>query len=521
MSVLRTSLTGQQREVEERLRTVCLLLCGLAVVAAGLYYLKAILIPLVLAVSLMYILQPLIDFLTRRPLLCCGRRCCVQRPNLDGVPACLRPVAESCLLVRLPYWLAVCVALVVAYSVRTFSSKATEYTARVQLLARTLVSWLDDMQISWQHYMTSPRGSLAHANATAAAPLIDPARIEELAKKVPVGDMILSVLTSLVDVLSNLFLVLLFTVYLLLGSSPNHDAPGFGLLDDNERPAHDAGASSSCASSRVAPAPPERRNSAFGVSTSAHGDAAIRSYLKSKIGVSILVGLATAVSLAALGVDLWLVFGLLGFWLNFVPTVGTLVAVLLPMPVVLLDERFGPVQVVLALALPLAAHGFAGNVLEPMLFGSTLRLHPVVVLLSLMTWAALWGVTGMVLAVPITAVLRIRLAHIDSPTTQYLADLLAGGPEPGRPGAPGGGGGGGGAREGVEPVSELELARVALDAGATPNPRLRPAIPPPPPPPAASSKAAHPSAAGAEDQRTPLASAPPYQSLDLWASENV
>lgn len=344
MSVLRTSLTGQQREVEERLRTVCLLLCGLAVVAAGLYYLKAILIPLVLAVSLMYILQPLIDFLTRRPLLCCGRRCCVQRPNLDGVPACLRPVAESCLLVRLPYWLAVCVALVVACaviaffgfvvadSVRTFSSKATEYTARVQLLARTLVSWLDDMQISWQHYMTSPRGSLAHANATAAAPLIDPARIEELAKKVPVGDMILSVLTSLVDVppasplratvggrgsrrapreqvLSNLFLVLLFTVYLLLGSSPNHDAPGFGRLDDNERPAHDAGASSSCASSRVAPAPPERRNSAFGVSTSAHGDAAIRSYLKSKIGVSILVGLATAVSLAALGVDLWLVFG--------------------------------------------------------------------------------------------------------------------------------------------------------------------------------------------------------------------
>ena len=155
-----------------------------------------------------------------------------------------------------------------------------------------------------------------------------------------------------------------------------------------------------------------------------------------------------------------------------------------------------------------------------MLFGSTLRLHPVVVLLSLMTWAALWGVTGMVLAVPITAVLRIRLAHIDSPTTQYLADLLAGGPKPSRPAALGGGGGGG-AREGVEPVSELELARVALDAGATPNPRLLPAIPPPPPPPAASSKAAHPSAAGAEDQRSPLASAPPYQSLDLWASENV
>lgn len=124
--------------------------------------------------------------------------------------------------------------------------------------------------------------------------------------------------------------------------------------------------------------------------------------------------------------DLWLVFAVLGFWLNFVPTVGTIVAVALPMPIVLLDPNFSHTAVALALLLPLTAHGIAGNVLEPMLFGKSLQLHPIVILTSLMIWAALWGVIGMVLAVPITAILRIRLEHIDSPTTQHLAGLLAG-----------------------------------------------------------------------------------------------
>ena len=57
----------------------------------------------------------------------------------------------------------------------------------------------------------------------------------------------------------------------------------------------------------------------------------------------------------------------------------------------------------------------------------TQELHPVVVLLSLMLWSALWGVTGMVLAVPLTAVLRIHLTHIDHPLPRLLLRLLDGG----------------------------------------------------------------------------------------------
>ena len=112
--------------------------------------------------------------------------------------------------------------------------------------------------------------------------------------------------------------------------------------------------------------------------------------------------------------------------IQFIPNVGTVLAVALPLPLVILDPAFSSVGVFLVCILPLSAHGFAGNVLEPLLFGHTLKLHPVTVLLSLLFWGALWGVTGMVLAVPMTAVMRIRLDHIPHPMPQFVASLLVG-----------------------------------------------------------------------------------------------
>jgi len=67
---------------------------------------------------------------------------------------------------------------------------------------------------------------------------------------------------------------------------------------------------------------------------------AIQAYIRAKVSVSFFVGVVTAVALAAIGLKLWLVFAILGFWLNFVPVIGTVFAVALPMPVVLLDPDF-------------------------------------------------------------------------------------------------------------------------------------------------------------------------------------
>ena len=64
------------------------------------------------------------------------------------------------------------------------------------------------------------------------------------------------------------------------------------------------------------------------------------------------------------------------------------------------------------------------NILEPKLLGKGLDLHPITILISLMFWGLIWGVAGMFLAVPITAVLKIVLEKM--PLTYHLSEVLAG-----------------------------------------------------------------------------------------------
>ena len=149
--------------------------------------------------------------------------------------------------------------------------------------------------------------------------------------------------------------------------------------------------------------------------------------LTPQVMLSLVVGVVTAIILLAVGLELWLIFGALAFWLNFVPTVGAVVAVFLPMPLVILDPHMSLVSMILAFVLPFTAHMVVGNVLEPLLFGHSLELQPVAILLSLTIWSMLWGLTGMVLAVPITAVLKIHLDSIDHPASKFLVRLLVGG----------------------------------------------------------------------------------------------
>lgn len=207
----------------------------------------------------------------------------------------------------------------------------------------------------------------------------------------PVGQIALSLVESLLDMVSNLFLVFLFTVYLLL--------PGSKAGNDNNP----------------------------GMDEPTEVDDQILRYIKGKVSLSLLVGSVTAFVLLFCGLDLWLVFGLLAFWLNFIPNVGAVVATFLPMPLVVLDPDISPVGMILAFVLPFCCHMVVGNVLEPLVFGHSLELQPVIILLSLMVWGMLWGITGMVLAVPITAVLKIHLASINHPVAIYLVHVLDGG----------------------------------------------------------------------------------------------
>ncbi|HUE15346.1 MAG TPA: AI-2E family transporter [Planctomycetaceae bacterium] len=152
-------------------------------------------------------------------------------------------------------------------------------------------------------------------------------------------------------------------------------------------------------------------------------ESAIRKYITTVTAISSGVGLAVGVILWALGLRTAWLFGVLAFLLNFIPNIGPIVASLLPLPVAL-AQFDDPWRIVAVVALPGAIHLIIGNFVEPRLMGRGLELHPVVVLLALAFWGLLWGVMGMVLAVPMVATLRIVLSRFT--TTRPLGQLLAG-----------------------------------------------------------------------------------------------
>jgi len=150
----------------------------------------------------------------------------------------------------------------------------------------------------------------------------------------------------------------------------------------------------------------------------------VQTYLISKIVVSAVTGLLVGLVLAVLDVPLAMVFGLLAFLLNFIPNIGSAISTLLPLPVVLVDPQVSSLSAILAITIPAAIQGVVGNVIEPRMMGDSLDLHPVAILMSLIFWGMLWGVVGMLLATPITAVLKILLDRFEG--SRPLAELMAG-----------------------------------------------------------------------------------------------
>ena len=116
--------------------------------------------------------------------------------------------------------------------------------------------------------------------------------------------------------------------------------------------------------------------------------------------------------------------GLLTFLLNYIPNFGPLVTCILPLPLIWLSPDLSLTAMIAVSILVCGVQFVSGNVIEPRMMGSSFDLHPIVVLLALMLWYAIWGFVGMLLAVPITASLKVFLERI--PRTEAVARLMAG-----------------------------------------------------------------------------------------------
>jgi AI-2 transport protein TqsA len=151
---------------------------------------------------------------------------------------------------------------------------------------------------------------------------------------------------------------------------------------------------------------------------------AIRRFIATKVVVPGITGILVGVTLAILGVEFATLFGMLAFLLNFIPSIGSVIATLLPIPVVFLNADMSVVAKILAIAIPGALQFSVGNIIEPRIMGGSLDLHPVTVLLALIFFGMLWGIVGMFLATPITAVVKMMLERI--PFTAPVSEMLAG-----------------------------------------------------------------------------------------------
>ncbi len=151
-------------------------------------------------------------------------------------------------------------------------------------------------------------------------------------------------------------------------------------------------------------------------------DQNIGRYLRLKTLVSFITGALSYIALVIFGVEAALFWAFLIFILNFIPTVGSLIATIFPAifaifqmaelaPFLYILASVGIIQIVV------------GNIVEPKMMGTSLNMSSLVVVLSLTIWGAIWGIMGMILSVPITVMMIIVFEEI--PSLRFIAIALS------------------------------------------------------------------------------------------------
>jgi AI-2 transport protein TqsA len=272
---------------------------------------------------------------------------------------------------RLPSWLAVLTTLVLVLA--ALALMGVLIIAVVQAIVRLANEYSHQVVHMTEQVLDKLKEYNIH---------VDEARVTgELEARLPA--VISSTVGTVTAVASHGFLIVFFVVFLLLGRNPQHKRTGIYADIENT----------------------------------------IRGYITTMTALSALTSVLVGLVLWALGLQMAWLFAFLVFLLSFIPNVGPIVATLLPLPVAV-TQFHDPWMILATLVIPGAIHMTIGNFVAPRMFGRGMELHPVTVLLALAFWGLIWGVVGMVLAMPISATLRIVLSRIN--TTRPLANLLAG-----------------------------------------------------------------------------------------------
>ena len=150
----------------------------------------------------------------------------------------------------------------------------------------------------------------------------------------------------------------------------------------------------------------------------------IQRYIIAKVGVNLIAGIITTIVLSIIGIDFPIVWGLFVFLFNFIPTIGSAAALVFPVLFTLVQfDSVGTMLLVLALMAGIQTLAF--NVAEPMILGKRLNLNPLLILLSVLVWGYIWGIVGMLLSVPLTAIIKIIISNSTSPNMEFFEHLMS------------------------------------------------------------------------------------------------
>jgi AI-2 transport protein TqsA len=148
----------------------------------------------------------------------------------------------------------------------------------------------------------------------------------------------------------------------------------------------------------------------------------IRKYVIMKSSINLLAALLAFGAMKAIGLDFAALWAMIIFLLHFIPVIGGVISFALPL-LVSLVQFDGYQYFFITLASLGAIMLIIGHFLEPRLMGKSLNLSPLFILLSLVLWGNIWGVTGMLLCIPITVIAKIILSRF--PSTQPIAIILS------------------------------------------------------------------------------------------------
>ena len=149
----------------------------------------------------------------------------------------------------------------------------------------------------------------------------------------------------------------------------------------------------------------------------------VQRYIVTKFLISLSVGLLIGIILWLFKIEFFIIWAAFAILLNFIPNVGSVFAVIMPSLMALVQyESFGYAALVAAVII--VAQNIVGNIIEPKIFGDRLGLNPLVILISLLVWGYIWGIVGMFLAVPLTAIAKIVMSNSSSKNMRFITNLM-------------------------------------------------------------------------------------------------